>query len=166
MIRRPPRSTLFPYTTLFRSRAARLEGRHAPPARRAAARLRGRGRRSRPPRGHDLRLRHHRLGAGARPLSPRTGSGCGLRRLVDRMGWPGRHPGGAIGGPMATVTYTLETFVSDLDRITRDETSPDVIAGRVAPLLAKLVETPDVVPVEFRRRPQGQSPGRYMLHRA
>src|SRR5690242_20903581 len=27
MIRRPPRSTLFPYTTLFRSRAGRLEGR-------------------------------------------------------------------------------------------------------------------------------------------
>src|SRR3989475_9490831 len=26
MIRRPPRSTLFPYTTLFRSRAARLAG--------------------------------------------------------------------------------------------------------------------------------------------
>src|SRR5258708_10221167 len=27
MIRRPPRSTLFPYTTLFRSPAARLRGR-------------------------------------------------------------------------------------------------------------------------------------------
>src|SRR5256885_12990917 len=27
MIRRPPRSTLFPYTTLFRSAAARLRGR-------------------------------------------------------------------------------------------------------------------------------------------
>src|SRR5689334_24851065 len=27
MIRRPPRSTLFPYTTLFRSLAARLRGR-------------------------------------------------------------------------------------------------------------------------------------------
>src|SRR5438094_8683044 len=27
MIRRPPRSTLFPYTTLFRSRARRLPGR-------------------------------------------------------------------------------------------------------------------------------------------
>src|SRR2546427_9387114 len=26
MIRRPPRSTLFPYTTLFRSRPARIEG--------------------------------------------------------------------------------------------------------------------------------------------
>src|SRR2546430_11346301 len=30
MIRRPPRSTLFPYTTLFRSRLAAREGRPAP----------------------------------------------------------------------------------------------------------------------------------------
>src|SRR3989449_7032609 len=29
MIRRPPRSTLFPYTTLFRSRVLRGTGRHA-----------------------------------------------------------------------------------------------------------------------------------------
>src|SRR2546430_4071377 len=29
MIRRPPRSTLFPYTTLFRSLAAALEAHHA-----------------------------------------------------------------------------------------------------------------------------------------
>src|SRR3712207_8478443 len=28
MIRRPPRSTLFPYTTLFRSQLARLEPKH------------------------------------------------------------------------------------------------------------------------------------------
>src|SRR3712207_7197605 len=46
MIRRPPRSTLFPYTTLFRSRAARPAVRNVPvggpdghvgPARRAGA---------------------------------------------------------------------------------------------------------------------------------
>src|SRR5258708_12484719 len=30
MIRRPPRSTLFPYTTLFRSEPARRDGRGAP----------------------------------------------------------------------------------------------------------------------------------------
>src|SRR5688572_26317765 len=30
MIRRPPRSTLFPYTTLFRSRVAERDGRHVP----------------------------------------------------------------------------------------------------------------------------------------
>src|SRR5689334_23985314 len=50
MIRRPPRSTLFPYTTLFRSRPDRGR-RHASPA------LRGRGESPRRPaaRGH-LRL--------------------------------------------------------------------------------------------------------------
>src|SRR5256885_12639485 len=32
MIRRPPRSTLFPYTTLFRSLLRELEGRQARPA--------------------------------------------------------------------------------------------------------------------------------------
>src|SRR5256885_6589519 len=30
MIRRPPRSTLFPYTTLFRSRLTALSARHSP----------------------------------------------------------------------------------------------------------------------------------------
>src|SRR5256885_6519154 len=34
MIRRPPRSTLFPYTTLFRSRHPRRGVRHREPARR------------------------------------------------------------------------------------------------------------------------------------
>src|SRR3712207_7492717 len=51
MIRRPPRSTLFPYTTLFRSvgggagdgAAPRVDGRHAPRGSRAA--VRGGGRR-------------------------------------------------------------------------------------------------------------------------
>src|SRR5947207_9922280 len=36
MIRRPPRSTLFPYTTLFRSRAIRVHRRHPHGAARAA----------------------------------------------------------------------------------------------------------------------------------
>src|SRR3712207_7636654 len=35
MIRRPPRSTLFPYTTLFRSQPARLVGDEATPVREA-----------------------------------------------------------------------------------------------------------------------------------
>src|SRR5215467_15796325 len=48
MIRRPPRSTLFPYTTLFRSRArARTAGRRRTrPHRRSRARAAGRRRRS------------------------------------------------------------------------------------------------------------------------
>src|SRR5258707_11390049 len=39
MIRRPPRSTLFPYTTLFRSLAARGIRRHATPDRERANHL-------------------------------------------------------------------------------------------------------------------------------
>src|SRR3712207_8766962 len=38
MIRRPPRSTLFPYTTLFRSRSARLRRVRASPVLRPAER--------------------------------------------------------------------------------------------------------------------------------
>src|SRR5256885_8837403 len=50
MIRRPPRSTLFPYTTLFRSRGARRRGRR----RGGRGGRAGRGaRRARAPRGRD-----------------------------------------------------------------------------------------------------------------
>src|SRR3712207_8327616 len=41
MIRRPPRSTLFPYTTLFRSEAERADGRGVVPALRGRAVRRG-----------------------------------------------------------------------------------------------------------------------------
>src|SRR3712207_6865215 len=43
MIRRPPRSTLFPYTTLFRSQGP-VPGGGSPPPRRGAVRQGGRGR--------------------------------------------------------------------------------------------------------------------------
>src|SRR5438552_13672553 len=47
MIRRPPRSTLFPYTTLFRSRSGGTAGRSGPPrARRRGASRGSRGSRS------------------------------------------------------------------------------------------------------------------------
>src|SRR2546426_8322791 len=52
MIRRPPRSTLFPYTTLFRSR--RSGDGHAPSARHPAGRL------------HDAPAGEHRADAVAR----------------------------------------------------------------------------------------------------
>src|SRR5256885_12779114 len=45
MIRRPPRSTLFPYTTLFRSHADRLTVRSLSPARRCGVDLRTEARR-------------------------------------------------------------------------------------------------------------------------
>src|SRR3712207_8336321 len=59
MIRRPPRSTLFPYTTLFRSRGAdgdRPRRRRAPPRGAHAARRPGGG-----------LLRHHDLERGDAP---------------------------------------------------------------------------------------------------
>src|SRR3989454_5364087 len=51
MIRRPPRSTLFPYTTLFRSRAGRSRG--------AAARPRGHSRAGRRPATRPRRSEEH-----------------------------------------------------------------------------------------------------------
>src|SRR2546427_6459283 len=58
MIRRPPRSTLFPYTTLFRSRPAHPgRGQQAPrlPPRHAEPRSRRRDLRARPDRGSACR---------------------------------------------------------------------------------------------------------------
>src|SRR2546430_17196157 len=43
MIRRPPRSTLFPYTTLFRSPVGDLDGERAEPVERGGAQERGEG---------------------------------------------------------------------------------------------------------------------------
>src|SRR3712207_9188542 len=60
MIRRPPRSTLFPYTTLFRSAAGGVHGGDLAPAdldpgHRAAGHSPG----AAPPRGLDVRRRRH-----------------------------------------------------------------------------------------------------------
>src|SRR5258708_13130148 len=61
MIRRPPRSTLFPYTTLFRSRRRRRRSAHAgpavPPRRSASARPSSPGSRARRPSGDEGRAR-------------------------------------------------------------------------------------------------------------
>src|SRR3989475_13060655 len=48
MIRRPPRSTLFPYTTLFRSRTRRVHDHERPYSRRAARQLVAYGRAAHP----------------------------------------------------------------------------------------------------------------------
>src|SRR3989449_9539367 len=98
MIRRPPRSTLFPYTTLFRSRIAR-DGRARDPAPRAAARaprrvadaVRAAARRAarragrRPRAGSDHTRRH----TGPAPLSPSPHMG---RDLADRRAPALSHP--------------------------------------------------------------------------
>src|SRR3712207_7103647 len=63
MIRRPPRSTLFPYTTLFRSRPRRR--RREPRRRRHAPRL---ARHTRPPRARTRPARLRRKASGLRRL--------------------------------------------------------------------------------------------------
>src|SRR3712207_7256068 len=73
MIRRPPRSTLFPYTTLFRSRA---EARESSPgcarAGPASTRRPGPRGRSRPPRTRDARGRARRRAPCRRARSGRS----------------------------------------------------------------------------------------------
>lgn len=64
------------------------------------------------------------------------------------------------------MTYTLERFIADLDRITQRETKPETITAAVAPLLAELIKNPDAVPPGFRHCPPDGRRGRYMLHRA
>jgi predicted metal-dependent enzyme (double-stranded beta helix superfamily) len=66
---------------------------------------------------------------------------------------------------MAKETYTLQTFIDDLDRITREETSAERITERAAPLLGRLVKDPSSIPPEYLKSTP-QSRGRYMLHRA
>src|SRR5256885_13202508 len=76
MIRRPPRSTLFPYTTLFRSVGARFEGRvtyHM------ACHLRGLG-----VRGEPERLLRKVKGLELVPLE-RCDECCGLDRKSTRL---------------------------------------------------------------------------------
>src|SRR5436190_2700654 len=65
MIRRPPRSTLFPYTTLFRSRRGARHHPARPPARSRAGGARGNGGQCR----RDLRR-------GRRPACPRPAGGA------------------------------------------------------------------------------------------
>src|SRR2546430_10299045 len=67
MIRRPPRSTLFPYTTLFRSLGVRDRGRRRGGRRRRAERARERDRELHLPRGRGApRAADARAGRGAR----------------------------------------------------------------------------------------------------
>src|SRR2546430_17231730 len=84
MIRRPPRSTLFPYTTLFRSRTARRISLHRAD--------------------HPLRGRHH----GAFCVRDHAREpGCGRPSVAvceAKMGWLAHLPGaGSAGGPDAVV---------------------------------------------------------------
>src|SRR5260370_16485875 len=90
MIRRPPRSTLFPYTTLFRSRLG-------PPAR-------ARTRRPRAPAWGRRRTRRDPRGVlGSSPPLHRLGEGRGIGRRASRGAPHARprppEPGGAHATP-------------------------------------------------------------------
>src|SRR3989442_8853152 len=66
MIRRPPRSTLFPYTTLFRS-SLRRRDRRPSAAPQGRARLHDRVARPNPSRGHEVRSEEHTSELQSRP---------------------------------------------------------------------------------------------------
>jgi len=63
------------------------------------------------------------------------------------------------------MSYSLQDFIGDLDRITREETDAHTITGRAAPLLGRLVKSREGIPPEYLRSPEGQR-GRYILHRS
>jgi 3-mercaptopropionate dioxygenase len=64
-----------------------------------------------------------------------------------------------------TTEYSLKDFIEDLDRITRGESSQEKIVSAAKPLLAKLVQQPDCIPSDYKKR-GATAYGRYMLHRA
>ena len=61
--------------------------------------------------------------------------------------------------------YSLQSFIRDLDDITRNQNSPATIVAAAKPLLAKLVQRPDCVEPKFKKRGVTEY-GPYMLHRA
>src|SRR2546427_4572276 len=87
MIRRPPRSTLFPYTTLFRSRDERPLRLHRVGGRAALEQRQGR------PLGHLLLRDEPVAGGGPGAAAPRRDLRLGgRRRLLPRPQPPRRHP--------------------------------------------------------------------------
>src|SRR2546428_8368250 len=76
MIRRPPRSTLFPYTTLFRSRGAARQ--HRPHRRLPEVRPDVAGRERLPPHGVEVRDRRHRSEEHTSELQSRSDLVCRL----------------------------------------------------------------------------------------
>jgi predicted metal-dependent enzyme (double-stranded beta helix superfamily) len=61
--------------------------------------------------------------------------------------------------------YLLESFVADLERITREQESPCAIVDAVKPLLEQLLQNPNCLAPQYRKRGATEY-GRYMLHRA
>src|ERR1044072_393283 len=112
MIRRPPRSTLFPYTTLFRSRGDRAARSH----RGRLHRDRGRYYRRRPEEARGERPA--RTDAGdrrdqhrPRPQDPRRGLRRGRSRCADRPDVLRLHPDRPPGEPPVSVSVRVPTIL-------------------------------------------------------
>src|SRR3712207_7995010 len=90
MIRRPPRSTLFPYTTLFRSDASALQRRHRPVAELG---------------GHDVPAQAPRRGPGPAQRSAQFGvlRDGGGGRLVG----PGDRKSTRLNSSHANISYAV-----------------------------------------------------------
>src|SRR5258708_30824586 len=77
MIRRPPRTTLFPYTTLFRSDRARREA--------------------------DLRADHR----GPEPVPPRAGEAARSERVLLRVGHPQDRKSTRLNSSHQIISYAV-----------------------------------------------------------
>src|SRR6266498_3421203 len=115
MIRRPPRSTLFPYTTLFRSRPLRATcARGLRPGRDAVrerdlASLRGRGRLGCAPDDEGARLRREHV-PEVHGLRPRTAKPARLVVPVDRQppdGGAADRDGAGLEGALGRVVVVV-----------------------------------------------------------
>src|SRR4029453_7952381 len=61
--------------------------------------------------------------------------------------------------------YSLQSFIRKMDEVTRAKNSPAALGAGEKPLLAKLVQRPDCIEPQFKKRGATEY-GRYMLHRA
>ena len=60
--------------------------------------------------------------------------------------------------------YGVADFIADMRRVTGGESAPEAIIERGKPLLRKLLENPDCIPAELKKR-GAKAQGRYMIHR-
>src|SRR5256885_15140243 len=113
MIRRPPRSTLFPYTTLFRSHQRRL-----------------RSRRDSAHRVHDARVnghpehRRHRAGAACLLRENRVQIRTARRRMIWKL-W-NTNPAGKLAVVDAEGAWTFADITAETERLH--------LTGRVIPI--------------------------------
>src|SRR5258706_13779858 len=129
MIRRPPRSTLFPYTTLFRSRASAVD---RPPL--------GQRRRSRP-----RTARRQRVYPQGQPQGRRR-----CRRDIrarGESGWPGTLMSTALAGIvpvlLAPLRHEVGEAVVDLLRQHDSHRHPLITGGAAGRVLDTLAAHPD-----------------------